>query len=112
MTGTATGPAHDLQRSGFLSALGEELAEAVSPPVPFVDASPHECCEAARGVLGADLAPPVLAGLDEDGLRRLADALGAWFEVEPPALPRVRHAVERTLARWPTEEWTSDLAGR
>ena len=104
MTAAGTGPAHDPRQSDFLSALGEELAEAVSPPVPFEDASPHECCEAARGVLGPEAAPQVLAALDEDGLRCLADALGAWFEVEPPALPRVRRAVERTLARWPPED--------
>ena len=100
MIGAATGPAHDPRQSDFLSALGEELAEAVSPPVPFEDVSPHERCEAVRDVLGPEAAPPVLAALSEDGLRRPACALGSWFEVEPPTLPTVRHAVERTLARW------------
>ena len=70
-------------------------------PATFEDASPHECCEAVRDVLGPEAAPPVLAALDENGLRRLAGALGAWFGVEPPALPKVRQAVGRTLARWP-----------
>ena len=32
-------------RPDFEQALGETFGDYVSPPVPFEDASPHECCE-------------------------------------------------------------------
>ena len=36
-------------RPDFEQALGETFGDYVSPPVPFEDASPHECCEVVYG---------------------------------------------------------------
>jgi hypothetical protein len=38
----------------FEQALGETFGDHVSPPVPFEDASPHECCEVVWTVAGCD----------------------------------------------------------
>ncbi len=51
-------------RPDFEQALGESFGEAVCPPVPFEDASPHECCEVVWAVAGADVTPTMLAELD------------------------------------------------
>ncbi len=96
----------DVRLRDFWAAMGEEFSRAVYPPVAFEDASPQECCEPLREVLGPAVTPQVLAALVETDLRRLADAFGANFDVPPPSVDRLRDAVEGTLARWPPNEWS------
>lgn len=98
----------DVRLRDFWAAMGEEFSRAVCPPVAFEDASPQECCEPLREVLGPTATPRVLAALDETDLRHLADAFGANFDVPPPSLERLRDAVDGTLARWPASEWPQE----
>lgn len=44
-------------RPDFEQAVGETFGEFVSPPVPFEDASPHECCEVVWAVAGRRVTP-------------------------------------------------------
>jgi len=88
-------------RNDFEQAMGESFGEWVSPPVPFEDASPHECCEVVWSVAGHDVTPAVLAGLDEPTVAALAREFGEHFGCEPPSVAQVREAIGHTLARWP-----------
>lgn len=98
----------DVRLRDLWTAMGEEFSRAVCPPVAFEDASPQECCEPLREVLGSGPTPLVLAALTETDLQRLAHAFGASFDVPPPSLERLRDAVEGTLARWPASEWSQE----
>jgi hypothetical protein len=88
-------------RADFDQAIGEEFGEAVSPPIPFEDASPHECCEVVRAIAGRDVTPRRLADLSATEMEDLARRFGAYFDSEPPRVEQIREAVGRTLARWP-----------
>ena len=88
-------------RPDFEQALGETFGDYVSPPVPFEDASPHECCEVVWAVAGRDVTPARLAALGEDQLSDLARKFGEYFECDAPTVEQVRDAIAHTLARWP-----------
>ena len=88
-------------RSDFEQALGETFAEFVSPPVPFEDASSHECCEVAWSVAGRDVTPARLAHLRREQVAALARKFGEYFGGEAPTVDQVRDAIAATLARWP-----------
>lgn len=47
----------DVQLRDFWTAMGEEFSLVVCPPVAFEDASPQECCEPLREVLGQAATP-------------------------------------------------------
>ncbi|MGE8498190.1 MAG: hypothetical protein ACN6O6_11845 [Pseudomonas sp.] len=85
----------------FETAMGQEFSELVSPPVPFFEASPHECCEAIWRACGHEVTPTTLAALGPLQLEQLATAFGQWFECEPPATMQLAEAIARTLSRWP-----------
>ena len=89
------------RRMDFEMALGQSFADAISPPVPFADASAHDCFEAVRHALGAEPTPEALASLSDGEIARLAAGVGAYFECEPPAVGQIRQAVASTLVRWP-----------
>ncbi len=88
-------------RADFECAMGEEFGNSVSPPVPFLDASPHECCEAVWQALGDDVTPVVLANLNESEIQKIALAFGNWFECEAPLAIQIAEAIARILSRWP-----------
>jgi hypothetical protein len=88
-------------RRDFQSAMGESFGASICPPVPFADASPHECCEAIWAILGRDVTPRQLASLSEQQITELAQAFGERFESDPPDGCQLRQAIGRTLARWP-----------
>ena len=88
-------------KKDFESAMGEEFGGLVSPPVPFFEASPHECCEAIWQALGDDVTPTMLANLDESGYKKIAASFGNWFECEAPPVMQIAEAIARTLSRWP-----------
>lgn len=90
---------HD--RIDFEQAMGEEFGGAVSPPVPFLEASPHECCEAIWLAFGRTVSPDDLASLSSAQLDRLAQCFADWFECDPPSVMQLAEAVARTLERWP-----------
>lgn len=81
--------------------MGEEFSDLVSPPIPFFEASPHECCEAIWQVLGDDVTPTTLANLTDSEFQKIALAFGNWFECEAPPAMQIAEAVARTLSRWP-----------
>lgn len=85
----------------FHSAMGEEFGNAVSPPVPYDEAAPNECCEAIALALGDEVTPDRLAALSAADLDRLAAAFAEWFECEAPSVAQMELAVARTLVRWP-----------
>jgi hypothetical protein len=88
-------------RMDFEQALGETFGPRVSPPVPFEDASPHECCEVVWLVAGQDVTPARLAALSEPEVATLARKFGEYFECNAPSVQQIRDAIADTLARWP-----------
>ena len=88
-------------RDDFEQAMSKPFGEFVSPPVPFEDASPHECCEVVRSVAGHDVTPASLAALNKAQLDTLAWKFGQRFGCDPPTVEQVKDAVAHTLARWP-----------
>ncbi len=91
----------ETDRMDFEQAMGEEFGHCLSPPLPFEDASAHECCEPIWKVLGDEVSPERLATLSEADIAALAASFGRYFEVENPKEEQVREAMARTLARWP-----------
>jgi hypothetical protein len=91
--------------SDFEQAMGEEFGVAVSPPVPFEDASAHECCEAVWRALGPEVTPAILASIGTAELERLASAFASYFECERPSHAALERAVTGVLARWPADGW-------
>ena len=89
------------ERLDFYAALGEEFSEYVSPPVPFEDASPHECCEVVWQVVGRNVTPTKLASMSDAQVADLASAFGRYFETDAPSVERIKQAIVATLARWP-----------
>ena len=88
-------------RAAFEQALGETFGEYVSPPVPFEDASPHECCEVVWHVVGCNVTPETLAAIGDAKIEELARSFGEDFECDPPTADQIRNAISQTLARWP-----------
>ena len=88
-------------RPEFEQAMGETFSESVSPPVPFEDASAHECCEVIWSVAGVAVTPRTLAALSDGQIAALSQRFGEYFGTEAPAVARIRDAIDRTLARWP-----------
>jgi len=88
-------------RPDFEVAMGEEFGALVSPPVPFFEASPHECCEAIWAALGRDVTPRRLARITPSQIEELANAFGTYFECDAPAGMQLMEAIARTLSRWP-----------
>jgi hypothetical protein len=88
-------------RQDFQQALGEEFGEAISPPVPFEDANPHDCCEVLCTVLGEHVTPARLAAVIDSEITEIARQFGEFFECVPPSPHKIRLAIIKTLARWP-----------
>ncbi len=97
--------AEEQWRPEFEQALGESFGEFVSPPVPFDDASPHECCEVVWSLVGRDVTPARLAAMSEAEVVALAQKFGTYFESDPPSPDQVREAIAETLARWPVDSF-------
>jgi hypothetical protein len=88
-------------RPDFEQAMGEAFGEFVCPPVPFEDASPHECCEVVWEVAGHNATPTGLAALTDVQVVELSRRFGAYFDCEPPTFEQIKGAIAHTLARWP-----------
>lgn len=85
----------------FFQAVGESFSDSVSPPVPFDLATSHECFEVLLLVVGKSITPSVLAKLNEDTIKILAEEFGRYFECEAPSFEQVQTAIELSLFRWP-----------
>ncbi len=88
-------------RPDFEQALGETFGDFVSPPVPFEDASPHECCEVVWLVAGRDVTPARLAALTQGEVVTLARKFGEYFESDAPLGRADKGCHWPDLARWP-----------
>jgi hypothetical protein len=88
-------------RPDFEQAMGETFGDFVSPPIPFEDVSPHECCEVVWEVAGNNVTPTGLAALTEAQVDELSRKFGAHFSCEPPTIEQIKDAIAHTLARWP-----------
>jgi len=89
------------KRQDFEQALGECFGEHVSPPVPFEDASAHECCEVICTVLGDDVTPTDLAALTKAQVDALAEEFADFFDCDAPTAKQIKEAIAATLKRWP-----------
>jgi hypothetical protein len=90
-----------LTQPDLWTAVGEEFGAAVSPPVPFEDATPQACAEVVVAMLGAEAGASRLGRLTGDDLERLAAAFAAFFEVAPPDVEALRRAGLAVARRWP-----------
>jgi hypothetical protein len=88
-------------RPDFEQAMGESFSDVVSPPVPFEDASSHECCEVIWAIAGRKVTPRSLASLTDAQIVALSQRFGEYFETPSPSVDRIREGIARTLARWP-----------
>jgi hypothetical protein len=88
-------------RVDFEQALGESFGEFISPPVPFEDASPHECCEVVWSVAGRNVTPTSLAALTDVQILALGSIFGEYFDSDAPTREQIKKAIAHTLARWP-----------
>jgi len=88
-------------RPDFLQAMGESFGEFVSPPVPFEDASPHECCEVSWSVAGRNVTPRSLSLLTDSQIVASSQKFGEYFETQSPSMEQIKDAIATTLARWP-----------
>jgi hypothetical protein len=86
---------------GFLSALGEEFCEALSPPVPWDLINPHDGSEVWWRAFGTAPTPIALVALSDLQVEQLREACAGYFECPGVSVAQVRLAVSRTLARWP-----------
>ncbi|MBB2676128.1 UNVERIFIED_ORG: hypothetical protein GGE64_002771 [Rhizobium etli] len=77
----------DMSRMEFEQAVGEEFGSAVCPPVPFEDASAHECYEVILDVLGHRVTPEMLSAIPDDRITTLAARFGAISK----SIPRPRN---------------------
>ncbi len=91
----------DDRRRDFEQAMGESFGQFVSPPVPFEDASPHECCEVVWGVAGRNVTPADLSALAKFRVVELSFGFGTYFDCDPPAVEQIQSAIANTLVRWP-----------
>jgi hypothetical protein len=85
----------------FLSALGEEFCESLSPPVPGNLIVPQDGYEVWLKAFGTDPSPAALAALTNDATERLRMACVEYFECPTVSVSQLRAAVARTLVRWP-----------
>lgn len=92
---------HSQSREHFLLAMGEEFGATVSPPVPFLEAEPGECCKAIYLALGRNVTPTTLAELSPADYIRISEAFSRWFDCDPPPTMQIAEALARTLARCP-----------
>ncbi len=95
-------------RPDFETALGESFGDFVSPPVPFENASPHECCELVWSVAGRHVTPACLASLSEVQVAAMAREFGTYFDSDSPTVEQVKGAIAQTLARWPVGSLSED----
>jgi hypothetical protein len=83
----------------FLTALGEEFATALSPPVDLI--VPQDGYEVWLRAFGTRPTPAALAALTSPDVERLRAACASLFECPDVSIEQVTLAVRRTLARWP-----------
>ena len=92
-----------MTQNDFHQAAGECFSEAINPPVPFEEISPHECCEVLWQQIGKRFTPATLASLSAAQKMALAQAFATYFECAALSLEQIETAIDSTIARWPPE---------
>lgn len=90
-----------MSRADFEQAVGEIFGDCICPPVPFDDASAHECCEVVTAEFGDDVSPADFVDIGDAVVVRLAAAFGRYFEAVPPSAEQIREAIRLVTQRWP-----------
>jgi hypothetical protein len=86
----------------FLTALGEEFCEALSPSVPDDLIVPNDGYEIWQRTFGTDPNPVQLQNLSMSQLEQLRSICAEYFECPEISTEAIQLAVSRTLARWPS----------
>lgn len=88
-------------RADFEQAVGESFADHLCPPLPFDDASAHECYEVIRETVGPEVNSRHLEKLNDAKIETLASSFGSYFECKPPKPHQIKKAIASLLFRWP-----------
>jgi len=88
----------------FLTALGEEFCDALSPPVPEDLIVPQDAYEVWLRVFGRPPNPELLTCLLGPQLEQLRDECERYFECQSISVEHIRTTIARTLARWPAND--------
>jgi ABC-type Zn uptake system ZnuABC Zn-binding protein ZnuA len=85
----------------FITALGEEYCEVVSPLAGH-GAEPHDGYEVFAKMYGAnEISPEKLHAASDTEVERLRDISREWHESERIGTGHIREVIRRTLCRWP-----------
>ena len=87
----------------FLSALGEEFCETLSPIVGDEDIVPQDGYEVFYRTSDQNPSPQMLALLTETELEQLRSSCEEYFECQGITIEHMRSVVAQTLSRWPAE---------
>jgi hypothetical protein len=93
---------NDIEFGDFMSALGEEFCEALSPVVGFSAIAPNDAYELFIRAFATDPSPHFLASLSDSQLELLRVECEKYFERKGFTVDQLRKAVRRTLWRWPS----------
>ncbi|OCP01050.1 MULTISPECIES: hypothetical protein [unclassified Ensifer] len=85
-----------MSRIDFEQALGEEFGNGLCLPLPFEDASPHECYEVIACVLGDKIMPDRLSAVTDGQVALLAARFG---EYSRPTRQRASTCERRSAGR-------------
>jgi hypothetical protein len=84
----------------FLSALGEEFSETLSPVVGSENIVPQDGYELFIRVFKQAPNPHFLGALSESQMEQLRADCEKYFECAGVSVEHIREAITRTLARW------------
>ncbi len=87
----------------FISALGEEFCEALSPSIPEDSIVPMDALGIWRAAFpGVAPTPRTLAALTTSQVALLREAAARYFETPTLTIDQIQSAIARTQARWPS----------
>ena len=89
------------QHLDFLTAVGEEFGEVLTPIVGEDGATPQDCYSVLTQVMGRSFTPEILSRLDASTIEHLREEFCRFFELNTITTSHVRGAIERTLFRCP-----------
>ena len=85
----------------FLSVLGEEFCDTLSPIVGDEEVVPQDGYDVFYQTFKQEPSPTMLALLTETELEQLRTSCEEYLECEGITIAHMRSVVKQTLARWP-----------